>query len=216
MPVRRIPKSHRHVTGLVTHAGTSLPFEGPLERDYYILLTADPTIDSIHPQSVQVKYVAGDGRRTVCYPDVLIRFKHGRRPRLTDVKSREEIRNGWTDLKPRFKAARAFATRQGWEYRIQTEVEIRTPYLENIKFLRGYRDIQVDQVQCQRLLRHVRNGDRWTVKSLMERAALEVNASPLEVLPLIWHMVATWRLQIDWQRPVQMQTALAAPLEGSP
>lgn len=45
MPARKIPMNHRYLTGIV--ASTKTAFEATLERDFYILMGADPRSRSI-------------------------------------------------------------------------------------------------------------------------------------------------------------------------
>lgn len=79
------------------------------------------------------------GRKRFGYPDFLVHFRlPSDVPMLVDVKFRREIFERWAELKPRLRAARAYARERGWIYRIKTEVDIRTPYLANAKFLLPY------------------------------------------------------------------------------
>lgn len=66
---------------------------------------------------------------------------HERQPHrvVYEVKYRDELRQKWAELKPRFKATRRYAKAHGWEFRIITEREIRAGgLLWNAEFLLPY------------------------------------------------------------------------------
>ncbi|MDQ3818146.1 MAG: Tn7 transposase TnsA N-terminal domain-containing protein, partial [Acidobacteriota bacterium] len=148
MPVRKIPLSGRSLTGRVARPGDdgSAEFESSLERDLYSLLVFDKRrYAGFEVQPVRIAFTDNQGRIRTYTPDVLIYFiadpvtGHRPPPVLAEVKYRNDLFEQWKKLKPKFKAARAFSREQGWQrFRILTEVEIRTPYLANVKFLRGF------------------------------------------------------------------------------
>lgn len=146
MPVRNIPRSHRSLTGRVaSHTDdTSRMFESSLERDLFIILDFDGRIANFEEQPLRIPFTDKQGNRHTYVPDVLIHYHpnavagYQKPPLLAEVKYRQDLFRNWNELKPKFKAARAFSREQGWQcFRIFTENEIRTPYLENAKFLRG-------------------------------------------------------------------------------
>jgi hypothetical protein len=47
--------------------------------------------------------------------------------------------------RPKFRAAQRYARQQGWRFRLVTERHMRTPYLENAKFLRPYRTLPMHE-----------------------------------------------------------------------
>jgi hypothetical protein len=221
MPVRRIPKSHRSLTGLVAATKRAGPgtqdgmagFESSLERDLLILLDFEPEVLSYEEQPVRIDYVdAEDGARHYT-PDVLVLWHPNvepalcRVPQLIEVKYRLELKKRWAELKPRFRAARRHARERGWAFRILTEVEIRTPYLRNVKFLSAYRRLQRDGAASERLLvaLHERRAtDPETLLSALQpdpggRAAL---------LPTLWELVAAGRVGIDLTLPLTMRSRL--------
>lgn len=204
MPARKIPKSFRNVTGRVSFGGTSIPFESPLEADFYRLLRFDQDVESITAQPVKVPYVRADGSSGFCYPDALVTYRGAvmRRPMLCEVKLRSDLIKDWKDLKPKLKAARRYAAANRWTFKIVTEVEIRTPYLKNVDFLQEFREREVDQLRCQRILRAFRGADDWTIEKLVNEMAIEFKAQRVEILPLVWHLVATYQLPVNLELPL--------------
>ena len=160
MPVRRIPKNSRSLTGLVPNTRTSsmTAFESSLERDFLLLLDFDPDVEFYEEQPVKIIYYDAKGRRRTYTPDVLVRYrtdpspaKHAK-PLLCEVKYREDLRQHWSVYRPKFRAAQRYARQHDWRFRLVTERHVRTPYLDNVKFLRPYRALPVnDQHQSQLL-----------------------------------------------------------------
>jgi hypothetical protein len=140
--VRHIPPNRRSVTGLVPSPknGRSVAYESLLERDFATLLEFDADVLRYEEQPLELRFRGPSGRWRVGYPDFLVYVRPSVDPvpMLCDVKFRKEIFERWADLKPRLKAAYGYARERGWTYRIKTEVEIRTPLLNNAKFLLPY------------------------------------------------------------------------------
>src|SRR5262245_35397216 len=65
MPVRRIPKNYRSLTGLVPNSRTQsmTAFESSLERDFLQLLDFDPDVEFYEEQPVKITYPDAKGRR---------------------------------------------------------------------------------------------------------------------------------------------------------
>ena len=59
MPVRKIPKNYRNVTGIAaaTKSGGAAQFESTLERDFISLLEFLPEVKSIDPQPVKIEWL---------------------------------------------------------------------------------------------------------------------------------------------------------------
>ncbi|RBB63100.1 TnsA endonuclease N-terminal domain-containing protein [Xanthomonas oryzae] len=93
MPVRKIAKSYRNVTGIVAAAKAAGPaqFESTLERDFLTRLEFSPYVRSFEVQPVTLSW-HDDGRERRYTPDVLVHFKarHGAEPTplLCEVKYR--------------------------------------------------------------------------------------------------------------------------------
>ena len=65
MPVRKVPKNYRSLTGLVPHTRTSsmTAFESSLERDFLLLLDFDPEVAFYDEQPVTLVSQDAQGRR---------------------------------------------------------------------------------------------------------------------------------------------------------
>src|SRR5919109_3163101 len=152
MPVRIIPKNSRSLTGLVLNTRTQsmAVFESSLERDFLLLLDFDLDVECYEEQPVKIVYHDANGRRRTYTPDVLVRYRTDRlqarhtKPLLCEVKYRDDLRQHWAEYRPKFRAAARYARQQGWRFRLVTERSIRTPYLDNVKFLRSYQAMAIN------------------------------------------------------------------------
>lgn len=217
MPVRKIPRSYRNLTGRVAIASqaASAAFESPLERDLYVLLDFNPAVASVEHQPVRIDYRRPDGRATHYTPDALIHYRpeSGRKPVLCEVKPHDELRSNWSALRPGFKAAVRLCRSEGWLFHIYTESQIRTPYLQNARFLRAYRDLAPDELRAERIKRFLKEQDQPTLGSmlahfcpkLIERGAW---------LSLAWHLIAVGELLADLHSPIGYGSALTVADTG--
>jgi TnsA-like endonuclease N terminal len=120
-------------------------YESRLEHDFMKLVEFDPCVSHYVEQPVRIEFTDATGSPRTYTPDILVSYHPNQdpaqntKPLLVEIKYRKDLFKNWADLKPRFRAARRYAREQGWEFRIITEVEIRTPYLKNVLFLLGYR-----------------------------------------------------------------------------
>src|SRR5215510_4434772 len=161
MPVRTIPKNYRSLTGLIPNTRTQsmTAFESTLERDFLLLLDFDPDVEFYEEQPLTITYYDETGQRRTYTPDVLVRYRPacvevGRsKLHLCEVKYRDDLRQHWTEYRPKFRAAQRYARQQGWRFRVVTERHVRTPYLDNVKFLGSYRVMHVDNAHQAQLLR---------------------------------------------------------------
>lgn len=205
MPLRRIPRNYRSVTGHVpsTKNGRMVAYESTLERDFYLLQEFRSGIRSFTEQPVVVKYYAG-GRMHRHVPDAILEYaapdRFGRRFELVDIKYRSDIADHWEEYKPSFKAAMAYARERTWRYSLCSEREIRSPELSNAALLvplRG-RSIPAISDEIADLARTPR-----TISELIEAVALSDAA---ETLRAILVLLAVGRLSANLRVALTKQT----------
>ena len=215
MPARIVPKNYRNLTGLVYNSRTqSLSmFESTLERDYLLLLDFDPAVEYYEEQPVTIQYSDNAGRHRRYTPDVLVCYHSAcvvssiATPLLGEIKYREDLRQHWAKYKPKFKAARCYAKRRGWRFRLITEREIRTPYLNTIKFLRQYRDIPIDEKQLAQLL-EVMARQQETDPARLLASITQDRWRQAELLPGLWKLVGLRQIGADLGQPLTMGSRL--------
>lgn len=185
--------------------------ESSLERDLLVLLEFDPIVERYEEQPVRIKYIDNQGNNHTYTPDVLVYYHTDaspqRPPLLCEVKYREDLFANWKEIKPKVRAGRAYARMEGWRFKILTEHEIRTPYLQNAKFLRPYRALEVKQEE-ERLILDVLRG---VGESAPEHLLGGLSHEPFrraELLPTLWHLVSHGRIGADLDQPLTMKTRL--------
>ena len=215
MPVRTVPKNYRSLTGLVPNTRTQsmAAFESSLERDFLLLLDFDPDVEFFEEQPVKIVYHDAKGRRRTYTPDVLVRYRnHSSQAKhtkslLCEVKYRDDLRQHWAEYRPKFRAAGRYARQQGWRFRVVTERRVRTPYLENVKFLRSYRTLPVHDLYRTQLLRTLATLEATDPANLLA-AVCEDRWQQAHLLPMLWQLVATRQIGADLAQPLTMQSGL--------
>lgn len=218
MPVRKIPKNYLSVTGSFSSAknGKSLGHEFLLERDLMILLEFDDTVERFEEQPVKIPFKKGIKPYV---PDILIHylpnsFGETRQPVLGEVKHTDDLKKHKVKYAPKFEAASRFASERGWEWRIFTEKDIRTPYLDNLKFLREYHSAEPEASLQQEVIVYLQDvRGSVTLESLLQKLC-PTEDRVLHIAPAIWHLVATKRIAVNLKKPLTMKSKLSLPGKG--
>lgn len=218
MAVRKIPKNYLSVTGSFSSQKNDQmdAFESLLEKENLLLLEFDETIERFEVQPVTIPVPGVIKGYT---PDVLVYFLPDpstgktRRPLLTEVKHSDDLKRNGDKYKIKFAAAEPFAELRGWEFRITTENDIRTKRLQNIKFLREYRNIEPDEIEYRQLFNIADGlGAEFSIEDILACLAPDEDTQ-LHWLPLIWHAILKHDLIVDWNQPIDYSSRLRLPLE---
>lgn len=216
MPVRKIGLCYRSVSGRVP-MGKERPgvqVESTLERDFALLCRFDRSVATVEEQPVRIEYDDADGRARSYVPDFLVTYRGGRPvPRLVEIKYSTDPMLISGHLDGRFAAASAYARCYGWRFQVVTELEIRTPRLENATFLLPFRGRSIAAGLRDGLRETLRKGGQKNVASLADEVAAALDLSRPEVLPGIWTMVAEFEVAVDLDRPLTMTTIVALAKE---
>ncbi len=212
MPIRTVPKNYRSLTGLVLNTRTQsmTAFESSLERDFLLLLDFDPEVEYYEEQPVAIHYQDSNGQRHTYTPDVWIRYRTGSRmskPQLCEVKYRADLRQYWVEYRPKFRAAQGYARQQGWRFRLVSEQQVRTPYLDNVKFLRPYRTLLVN-CSYQALLLNTLTALEETDPANLLTAISQDRRQQAQMLPLLWQLIATRQIGADLSQPLNRHSRL--------
>jgi len=185
-----------------------VPFESALERDLATLLEFDDSVLTFETQPIELNYKRGN-RDCRGVPDFLVTYHEhvGRRPLLCDVKYREELFNKWKDLKPRLVAAKRHAAANDWDYKLLTEVEIRTPFLRNARFLLPYQRCAPDPRHTEFLLRTLRAMETASARALLE-ACCEDTWNRAQLIPTLWCLIGRGNIGVDLDEPITMESVL--------
>lgn len=205
-PVRTIGMNSRSVTGKLPDIGA---YESTLERDLMEIFRFDPAVLCISPQCIRIEYTKSDGRPGTCFPDGLIEFKpeFALAPILYEVKYRSDFRKDWRELMPKFRAARQFAFANGWRFEVFTEREIRTPYLSNVKFLYPFLNRSFPEPIKSWVLQVLSDLGEADPDFLLCALCKDKN-NRAELIPVIWHLVATEAIECDLDVPLTMRSKI--------
>lgn len=207
-PVRKIGLGSRSITGkhASTKTGTSHQFESSLERDFLTLLEFDPHVERYVVQPVTIHY-SKNNKHFRYTPDVAVYYAPllNRLPLLVEIKYAAELQRKKTELEQKFEAARKYAGENGLEFCVLTEKEVRTPYLENIKFLSRYMKQQVDVTLTQQIMSCFNHHDKFTVQQLTES---DNDTMSSNLLYTTWQLLARRILLCDLQQRLSMISML--------
>lgn len=210
VPVRKIGTSRRALTGRVRASeGGVLNFESSLERDWLMVLDFSRDVVAVREQPFTIAYDHKGSIRKYT-PDMLA--EHVTNSGLSavviyEVKYHDELETKWAELRPRFKALVNYCRTRGWRFKIVTEKQIRTPFLQNAKFLRRYRAIDTnEQVRLQLLYTFKALGET-TPEALLVAAYWDEDAR-LRAIPQLWKLVAERDVLTDLSDPLTMSSCI--------
>jgi len=211
MPVRKIPKNYRNVTGRaasVKAEGTAA-FESTLERDFITLLEFSCQVKSFEVQPVTINWIDDKGLARRYTPDVLVHYSTtDMLPELVEVKYRQDLERYWIDLKPRLKAGIRFARTQGWRFKIISELEIRTPLLNNARFLLPFlRNEPPPEADMDLLFSKLRQLGQSTPQFLAT-AIFQDEWHRAQLISTVWYLVAKRIIGADLDQPVTMTSTI--------
>lgn len=206
-PARKIGRSRRALTGEVQVKGQPIGYESSLEMDLLMILDFLQAVSAVRGQPVTIRYQDREGQARRYTPDVEVTL--GRpfsETTLYEVKYREDLFANCSQLKPGFHAARAYARERGQRFKILTEVEIRGPFLGNVRFLRGYRHREPhDGIEGALIA---------TLMAYEEASAEQVLLATFEDhdrarhIAQLWRLLAVGRICGDLTHPLTMKTPL--------
>lgn len=152
---------------------------------------------------------AANGKQRKHTPDVLVLFKSDLKitPWLCEVKYRSDIFENWREYKPKFKAGIRHAKTVGWRYRLITEVEVRTPYLANCRFLTGFKFQNPKEEDVRLLLGRLERLGQSTPSALLSAVDPDRNAQA-HFMPTLWHLIATHQIDVDLYQDLTMQSVI--------
>ena len=212
MSVRKIPKNYRNLTGVAnSNKANGAYFESTLERDFLSILEFDAAVQSFDVQPVTIRWADSEGRLREYTPDVLVQYYPNQcsfssfDTVLCEVKYRSDIDKHWSEYKPKFKAAMAFAKSNGWRFKLFTEREIRTTYMENARFLLPYLNNRLDESH-ERLLLDSLVAMRETSVEALIKSIFHDKWAQAELIPALWFLVASNRVVTDLNLPLTMSS----------
>lgn len=212
MPVRDIPKNYRNVTGKASSSKTeSAYFESTLERDFLCILEFDVNVVTYDVQPVIINWFDRGGKLRKYTPDVLVKTTDHKLKEMAttlyEVKYRDDIWKNWSELKPKFKAARSFAKEHGWRFKLITEKEIRTAYTDNARFLIPYVKQDLNEAFENQILDELGEKTETSVENLLSSLSKDP-WQKAEILPTVWKLIGDMRIGCDLYLPLTMASTI--------
>ena len=214
MAKRIVPKNYRNVTGIAaSQKCDSAQFESTLERDYLALLEFDKNVKYFDVQPITIKWFESEGKERSYTPDVLVTYNEhqlavaNQKPLLCEIKYRDDIKKNWKTLKPKFKAAIKYAKQHGWRFKLITEVEIKTSYTNNAKFLLTYLQRDENETFSLILKRQLHELRECTIESLLKSVFID-KWSQAELIPTLWQLIAQGQIGTDLNQPLTMSSSI--------
>lgn len=218
MPVRKIPRNYRGVTGVSPSRKSKddAEFESLLEGEYLLILDWDPEVKSFDVQPVTIPV---PGRRNPYRPDVLVHFVDGAtgqsaKPLLVEVKPEQILKRDEAIFTPAFDAAKRLCRSNGWRFAVKTEKDIRTPHLAALRQLRDYRRREPPPAtEANLVLKAVAKlKTRATFAGVLEHLSdPDDQETILRWSPVLLTMIAHRQLIVKLDAPVQPDTRLSLP-----
>lgn len=195
-----------------------MPHESDIERKFYQLMEWDYTVDTFVAQPFKVPYRLPSGKMSYYTPDCLAissglfseaGVKYA--PTAFEIKTKDELEEKWSELKPKLRAARSFLAESGFRFRILTENQIQPQFLKNVEFLLGYRGPRFmlrskkEEEIVERLMWAVkRSNDDFTPRDLLDRVSNV--AAREDIIPWMWNLYADYVFQCDLLVPLTLDT----------
>lgn len=212
---RKIKPTRRSVSGKFSfRCIDSIPYESTLERDFLIRTEYNQRVTKIIAQPTQIPFVGLNGRTYTYTPDFLVYFKSEntgcpQKTLLVEVKPQEDLLENWSKLKPKFSAAMRYAKERDWNFRIFNENRIRDQYLENIKFLHGFKRTDLPHEKAQSICATLNQLGSRSVSDLINQQCND----PIEQWH-VWNLVANNFISCDLYQPLSLNTKVTILTKG--
>lgn len=220
MPARKIGNSRFYMRGYVpSKKGVqSQSSESRLEQDFLFLLEFDRRVFEYVAQPFTIHWTDKKGMKRKYTPDVVVRYFTEKvsdmdniRPIIYEVKPKAILKEQWQELRPKYKAAIAWAREYGCVFKIVTEDQIRTTYLQNARFLNqfiGMRDdVNVSESRKKLLVKTMKELKTSTPKELLEAITDDWHLQA-ELIPWLWQVVCCGNIGADLSIPLNMNSMI--------
>lgn len=209
MPVRKIPKNYRNLTGILPSQKSvgNAEFESSLERDVLIYFEFQNHVTEYEVQPVQIDWKDSLGKTRTYTPDVLVHFDD-RKPILYEVKYTQDLPDLLKEERKKFKAAIGYAKKQGWRFKFFTEETVGVNRLKNIRFLLPFvqsgprAETDMDLID-EKLHELSESTPKQVISSIYKD---EFNQADL--IPTLWYLVATEQIGVDLNQPLTMASKI--------
>jgi hypothetical protein len=204
MPVRKVSNHGGNAIGRFpsTKMGRMIAFESLLERDFIYLLDYDPVVDWFEEQPLSIEYQQEE--QLLHYtPD----FHLLEDDRHVLVECKPERFVDTDENRRKLAVGQAWCEKQGWEFRLVTDQQVRSGYrLQNIKLLSQYARQKVDAAT------------RSQIQAFLQAAQIPVciHDLPQAIAPMTSLFCLAYHHEIDLpldEAPISGTTLVSCPVQ---
>lgn len=200
MPVRKIKKNYRSVTGYFASVknGRNVAYESLLERDFFLLMEFNRSVSSYEEQPLRLAYHYGN-RELPYTPDVLVQYKADALPPcIFEIKYSDEIKEKKVFLREKFEQIEEYLRLNDMEFKLFTELDIRTQFLENAKMI--YRFALINDIYYDERINKISAILQTSVSMSVAECMMGLSSNRYEqaiYLPYLWHLIFIGKINID-------------------
>lgn len=210
MAKRRFITKYTSLSGVISSKknNTHVWFESALEKDFALLLEYDPVVSQYHEQPITIEYYVNDKLRTYT-PDFLIFYRDpDSKPWLCEVKYRDDLVINFKKYKARYKAAVEHCKEQGWEFKLITDTNIRTPLLENLKFLSKYEKDFVDPICYTLIMNRVQDLGTTNPKEVLLSISDANPSIQSQCIYALWYALKSSAIGCDFSKKLSIDSEI--------
>ncbi len=210
MAKRKFITKYTSLSGVISSKknNTYVWFESALEKDFALLLEYHPTVSQYHEQPVTIEYYVNGQLRTYT-PDFLIFYRDGdSKPWLCEIKYKDDLLVNFKKYKARYKAAVEYCKEQGWEFKLITEQNIRTPLLENLKFLGQYEKEYVDPTCYTLIVSRVQDLGTTNPKEVLLSISDANPSIQSQCIYALWYALKTATIGCDFSKKLSIDSEI--------
>lgn len=206
MGVRKIKPNELSITGQFysVKMEDTIKFESNLEKDFYLWCEFNPCVEEYLFQPLSIVYLNQYNVRATYTPDVLVRYSNNRQTSLIEIKYSDQLKKNFETFRPKFKAAFKYCLERDWKFEVITET-IRTPFLENIKFLLKYRKEEIEDDFKDKILLKMKELRSFTPNSFIQDFAKTDYIKGI-ALRYFWTLALHREIICDLTIPMNMNT----------
>ncbi|MGG8497152.1 TnsA endonuclease N-terminal domain-containing protein [Tenacibaculum sp. TC6] len=208
--VREIGLKNFSLSGNISSLKTNdlVSFESSLERDYINLLEFDSAVSTYCEQPMKI-YFTVNSKKSYYVPDFYVKYIDGRKDEIIEIKYRNDLEKHKRKYRNKFNAAKLFCEENNLNFKIIDETKIRTPFLDNCKFLIPYRRTNniIDFLDITILEERIKAIKFATPKSIINDSFFPEDRKA-ELLYTLWYMVANGMVKIDLREKLTMYSQI--------
>jgi hypothetical protein len=228
MPTRKIKSSPVKVTGT---APDGQSFESTVEEDFFFLLRFNRLVKSFEDNPVTIDWMDENREMRRYTPDVLVHYKEDETgkpyspPILCEIKPFKEgdapsthkryppRTENHPENKLKWAAAERYARKQGWEFKVFYEKDIRTEYFTNARFLLRHVEKMHDSKHQYGLLQALAERGPMTLHEWMQSQKSTGNNDRLYILPACYRLIGLQMVDVDLNSKLTFETMIR-PMEN--